>query len=177
MADNEEKKGCGWVIKAPFTTNCESVKFPKNFDSMQQFMGTLSRKYFGHIPYLMIQPCMYNRKEYKVVALNNVPTYVASITSGRGKKSAGGINQQFGDTDSLLDFAGRAIESLRLNAPFAITDGLLRVDIFQDVTGEMVVNEFESLDANYSALTHLQMAAYSFLIKYWENKITELLIR
>ena len=50
MADNEEKKGCGWVIKAPFTTNCESVKFPKNVDSMQQFMGTLSRKYFGHIP-------------------------------------------------------------------------------------------------------------------------------
>ena len=93
------------------------------------------------------------------------------------RKFAGGINQQFGDTDSLLDFAGRAIERLRLNAPFTITDGLLRVDIFQDVTGEMVVNEFESLDANYSALTHLQMATYSFLIKYWENKITELLIR
>jgi len=51
------------------------------------------------------------------------------------------------------------------------------VDIFQDVTGKMVVNEFESLDANYSALTNLQMATHSFLIKYWENKITELLIR
>jgi len=125
----------------------------------------------------MIQPCMYNRKEYKVVALNNVPTYIASIASGRGKKSAGGVNQQFGDTDSLLEFAGKAIGTFRLNAPFAITDGLFRVDVFQDVTGKMVVNEFESLDANYSALTHLQMATHSFLIKYWENKITELLIR
>jgi len=177
MADNEEKIGCGWVIKAPFTTNCEAVKFPKSFDSMQQYMRTLSRKYFGHIPYLMIQPCMYNRKEYKVVALNNVPTYIASIATGRGKKSATGVNQQFGDTDSLLDFAGKAIGAFRLNAPFAITDGLFRVDIFQDVTGKMVVNEFESLDANYSALTNLQMATHSFLIKYWENKITELLIR
>ncbi len=121
----------------------------------------------------MIQPCMYNRKEYKVVALNNVPIYIASIASGRGKKSAAGVNQQFGDTDSLLDFAGKAIGAFRLNAPFAITDGLFRVDIFQDVT---VVNEFESLDANYSALTNLQMATHSFLIKYWENKITELLI-
>jgi len=115
MADNEEKIGCGWVIKAPFTTNCEAVKFPKSFDSMQQYMRILSRKYFGHIPYLMIQPCMYNRKEYKVVALNNVPTYIASIATGRGKKSATGVNQQFGDTDSLLDFAGKAIGAFRLN--------------------------------------------------------------
>lgn len=176
MAENQEH-GCGWVIKAPFTTNCESVKFPKSSASMINFMGILSRKYFGHIPYLMIQPCMHNRKEYKVISLNNVPTYVATIATGRNKKSGGGVNKAFADTDSLLSFAGEAIEKFRYNAPFAITDGLFRVDIFQDATGHMVVNEFESLDASYSASTQLQMATQSFLIKYWENKIEEFLTR
>ena len=174
---NNEENNCGWVIKAPFTTNCESVRFPKSFDSMKFYMGVLSRKYFGHIPYLMIQPCMYNRREYKVVSLNNVPTYVATIATGKNKKSIGGVNKSFASTDELLSFAAEAIERFRLNAPFAVTDGLLRVDIFQDATGQMVVNEFESLDANYSASPELMMATHSFLIKYWENKIEQFLTR
>jgi len=176
MADNQENE-CGWVIKAPFTTNSESVRFPKSYSSMKNYMGILSRKYFGHIPYLMIQPCMYNRKEYKVVSLNNVPTYVATIATGKNKKSGCGVNKSFGNTDSLLSFAGEAIKRFRLNAPYAITDGLLRVDIFQDAKGQMVVNEFESLDANYSSTAQLQMATHSFLNKYWENKIVEFLTR
>jgi len=176
MNDNEENN-CGWVIKAPFTTNCESVRFPKSFDSMKKYMRVLSQKYYGNIPYLMIQPCMYNRREYKVVALNGKPLYIAHIATGYNKKSTGGINKAFGDTDSLLTFAGRAIEKFRTNAPFAITDGLMRVDIFQDATGTMVVNEFESLDASYSSTTDWQMTTHCFLIKYWETKIVDLLIR
>lgn len=143
-------------------------------------MGQLSRKYFGHIPYLMIQPCMYNRKEYKIVSLNQVPTYIASIASGRNKQSGCGINKAFAKTDDLLAFAEEAIRRFRLHAPYAITDGLLRVDVFQDVNGKMVVNEFESLDAEYGCSSYdarYQNAAHSFLAKYWEKKMADFLTR
>ena len=179
MADNQENN-CGWVIKAPFTTNSESVRFPKSFADMETQMGILSRKYFGHIPYLMIQPCMYNRKEYKIVSLNAVPTYAASIASGRNKRSVGGISKSFGDTDSLLAFAELAIRRFRLHSPFAVTNGLLRVDIFQDAQGNMVVNEIESLDAEYGCSMYggkFQMFTHSFLIKYWEKKVIDFLSR
>ena len=176
MNDNEENN-CGWVIKAPFTTNCESVRFPKTFDSMKKYMRALSRTYYGNIPYLMIQPCMYNRREYKVVALNGKPLYVANIATGSNKVSKPGINKAFGSTNRLLEFAGEAIEQLLSNAPFAITDGLMRVDIFEDATGCMVVNEFESLDASYCSTTQWEMTTRTFLTKYWETKIVDLLIR
>lgn len=143
-------------------------------------MGVLSRKYFGHIPYLMIQPCMYNRKEYKIVSLNQTPTYLASIASGRNKRSAGGVNKTFADTDTLLAFADFAIRRFRSHAPFAITDGLLRVDVFQDVNGNLVVNEIESLDAEYGCSSYdarYQNMTHSFLIKYWENNLADFLTR
>jgi hypothetical protein len=85
---------------------------------------------------------MYNRREYKVVALNGKPLYIASIATGYNKVSKPGINEAFGSTNRLLEFAGEAIEQLLSNAPFAITDGLMRVDIFEDATGCMVVNKF-----------------------------------
>ena len=143
-------------------------------------MGVLSRKYFGHLPYLMIQPCMYNRKEYKIVSLHQEPLYEASIASGRNKRSAGGINSAFAETNVLLAFADVVIRRFRLHAPFAITDGLLRVDIFQDVNGKLVVNEIESLDAEYGCSTYdarFQIITHNFLNKYWEKKLADFLTR
>jgi hypothetical protein len=53
----------------------------------------------------------------------------------------------------------------------------MRVDVFEDATGCMVVNEFESLDASYCSTTQWEMTTRTFLTKYWENKIVDLLIR
>jgi len=179
MEDNEEN-GCGWVIKAPFTTNCESVRFAKSFDHMKTFMGSLSKKYFGNVPYLMIQPCMYNRFEAKIVVLNNQPLYKAGIITGSQSKSNGGIRRAFSDMDGLLTFAGVALEKFRSAAPYAITDGLFRVDIFQNLSGHMVVNEFESLEADYgckpSGSVDFQSFTCTFLTNYWRKKIESLII-
>ena len=57
MEANEEN-GCGWVVKGPFTTNSQCIKFVHSFDEMKVAMCPLSKKYFGNLPYLMIQPCM-----------------------------------------------------------------------------------------------------------------------
>jgi hypothetical protein len=179
MEQNEEN-GCGWVIKAPFTTNCESVRFPKSFDQMKTFMGSLSKKYFGNVPYLMIQPCMYNRCEVKIVVLNNEPLYRADISTGRTAKSNGGIRRAFSDLDGLLTFARIALEKLRSSSPYAITDGLFRVDIFQTLSGQMVVNEFESLEADYgckpSGSTDFQSFTWTFLSNYWRKKIESVIV-
>ena len=176
MLENEENK-CGWVIKAPFTTNCESVRFPKTFDEMKKFMRSLSKKYVGHLPYLMIQPCVYNRKEVKIVVLNNQPLYRAGISTGKQQRSKTGINKVFSNDDELLAFASEAVAKLRESAPYAITDGLFRVDIFQTIAGRMVVNEFESLDAGYVSTTKnslgvdFQSITCAFLQAYWQKKI------
>ena len=178
MSANEEN-GCGWVIKAPFTTNGESIRYPKSFDSMKIFMRSLSNLYFGHLPYLMIQPCMYNRKEVKIVVLNEEPLFKAGISTGSNSRSKTGINKCFSDKEGLLAFARQAMERFQSAAPFAITDGLFRVDIFQTLSGKMVVNEFESLDAAYDTVStgtyDYQALTYNFLQKYWQKKIDSVL--
>ena len=173
MEANEEN-GCGWVIKGPFTTNSQCIKFVHSIDEMKDSMRILSEKYFGNLPYLMIQPCMYNRKEYKIVVLNNTAVYKAGISTGSNNRSKNGINKAFAEEEELLQFAQTALERFRAAAPFAITDGLFRVDIFQTITGKLVVNEFESLDAEYQSTTSgKNEATYSFLERYWFEKLKE----
>jgi len=117
---------------------------------------------------------MYNRKEYKVVVLNNTPIFKAAISTGSNNRSKNGINKAFAEEEELLQFAQTALERFRAAAPFAITDGLFRVDIFQTITGKMVVNEFESLDAEYQSTTSgKNEATYSFLERYWFEKLKE----
>ena len=171
MEENEEN-GCGWVIKGPFTTNSQCIKFVHSIGGMVNAMRLLSNRFFGHLPYLMIQPCMHNRKECKVVVLNNSPVYQAGISTGGNSKSKNGVRRSFADFEELQQFANQAIAQLRLAAPFAITDGLFRVDIFQTAAGKMVVNEIESLDAEYqSSISGRAEAVYTFLEKYWCHKI------
>ena len=65
------------IRNVPTGVPCDTLLMKWNKDSMR----TLSKKYFWNLPYLMIEPCMYNRKEYKVVVLNNTPVFKAAIIS------------------------------------------------------------------------------------------------
>jgi hypothetical protein len=106
--------------------------------------------------------------------LNNTPVFRAAISTGSNNKSKNGVNRKFAEEGELLQFAQTALERFRAAAPFAITDGLFRVDIFQTIAGNMVVNEFESLDAEYqSAISGTNEATYSFLERYWYQKFKE----
>jgi hypothetical protein len=64
-------------LKAPYTTNSEFVKFPKHIEDIERFIRIAVNKYLGSIPYMLLQPCMKNRKEYKVVVLNMKPVFIA----------------------------------------------------------------------------------------------------
>jgi hypothetical protein len=76
-----------------------------------------------------------------------------------------------------MRFANIALLKFRAAIPFAITDGLFRIDIFQTASGKMVVNEFESLDASYESKTiGADEATYQFLQNYWLVKIESLVV-
>lgn len=171
MKDNNES--CGWVVKAPFTTNGESVRFAKSLDRILYFLRAASKKYFGEIPYIMIQACMFNRKEYKVIVLAGAPIYVASIQGSGNKRSTDGTNRSFSNQDGLLEFTKHSLERILSRIPYAITDGLFRVDIFQNIHGQLVVNEFESLDANYDGEAKFESLTKAYLQTYWRITIKE----
>ena len=120
---NRNDESCGWVIKAPFTTNNECVKYAKSFERILYFLRACA----------MIQACMHNKKEYKVVVLGGQPACVASVAGSGNKRSADGTNKAFSTNDALLEFSRQAVERFRRNVPFAIVDGLFRVDIFKTI--------------------------------------------
>lgn len=73
---------------------------------------------------------------------------------------------------NLFNFVHCAIKTLKERCPGLITEGLLRVDVFQNSLGNLVVNEFESLDAAYyssdmSGPFHVAL----YLQLYWQRII------
>jgi hypothetical protein len=110
--------------------------------------------------YAIIQPCLANRIEYKVILINGCPKYHA--TKGNGVS--------FLVLPDLYNFAIKAIELLRKNCKSAILDGLVRVDIMS-YKNVMIVNEFESLEANYygngNRQNNLESEVTIFLQQYW----------
>jgi hypothetical protein len=153
------------------------VKFPKTIEKAVEIIKSAPYNRdvgYGQIPYLMVQPCMYNRKEYKVVMLNHVPVF--ATTSSSSKRCSNGVNKAFVDNDrlDLLKFAEEQLNEFKLNCPGAITDGLFRVDVLQNNDGKMVVNEFESLEASYFTTGDKQIAVQDFLFHYWFHKISNI---
>ncbi len=175
MRDNHEencKTGecCGWVVKAPWTTNCDFVKYPKSESQVFRWLKFCCEEFYHIMPYIMLQACMSNRKEYKVIMLNREPVYLAES-----------IGQNIGKSFSLyphlnlFTFAKRALDTLCERLPCVLSDGLVRVDIFRNKDGMFVVNEFESLEANYYSKNDKGMLdevmTRTFLYKYYAVKL------
>eukprot|EP00597_Dinobryon_sp_UTEXLB2267_P016104 CAMPEP_0201096512 /NCGR_PEP_ID=MMETSP0812-20130820/5481_1 /ASSEMBLY_ACC=CAM_ASM_000668 /TAXON_ID=98059 /ORGANISM="Dinobryon sp., Strain UTEXLB2267" /LENGTH=158 /DNA_ID=CAMNT_0047350809 /DNA_START=837 /DNA_END=1313 /DNA_ORIENTATION=+ len=120
----------------------------------------------------MIQPCMSNRKEYKVIYIpSRSIQYIVSRTARCGSGTSFSVRPH----TRLFDFVRRAVSVFRESCPHAITDGLFRVDVFETKLGELVVNEFESLDAAYygdgrDSSFHVT----NFLFEYWLQLLTKI---
>lgn len=95
------------------------------------------------IPYTMVQPTMKNKKEYKVVLFNRVPRYVAHNASVMGTGFSRHPHLE------IMNFAAHALNEFSVSCPFAMVDSMMRVDIFQTKSNKLVVNEFESLEADH----------------------------
>ena len=95
--------------------------------------------------YLMLQPCLFNQKEYKVVLRGfkgSTNSIAANPHHHRGEK-------KFSTPHELKEFAEKAISTLAKKHPGAIVEGLNRVDIMQMKSGKLVVNEIEGFEALY----------------------------
>lgn len=60
-SQHEEKPGLGFVLKNPYATN-STPWFPKTVEQIMHTLIILNSKYYGKIPYTMLQPCMASRK-------------------------------------------------------------------------------------------------------------------
>ncbi len=148
----------GWMLKSPFTTNSlgfkeriamepVSRKRWRDEDPTKISLGgavrnalTAASNRSSPPPYLMMQPYMANNAESKMVMFDGAPLYLYGMCSSRR------VNVDFAELDV---FCRAAVERLRAACPYAITDGLLRVDVFRNKAGQLVVNEFESLEADH----------------------------
>ena len=187
-------EGCGWVVKPPFETNCgpKLLKFCSEEEGekgVYHAIEMLSKTCHPRLPYVILQPKMQNRKEYKVVftvvdcckccqsvkkLLQQVVTFNGEFQYVNDKPKSPSPSKGFSEEPHtrLRHFAEHAIAELNVNCPSAITDGLVRVDIFENAYKELVVNEFESLEAVYYSKLG-QASMHSMLVVYWERKIKE----
>lgn len=161
-ANNLESNG--WVVKAPYTTNHHYVKYSKDLPGTVQCLKRAAKRFFGTISYMLVQPRLNNVREDRVVCLDGKAMHIAHIGCARGKA--------FGCMNDLFVFAENSIKLLRRECSHSITDNLVRVDIMVTKDGRFVVNEFESLEANFSGKSVEEEAKIkTFLISYWYKKI------
>jgi hypothetical protein len=83
----------------------------------------------------------------------------------------------FATVTQLRKFATDALNLLKMRCPRTIFDGgLNRVDIMCLSSGQMVVNEFESLEACYAGGECDTLYAQRVLQEYWLRKLNRILL-
>jgi hypothetical protein len=165
-------EGHGWVVKLPFVTVREGMKFCKTETEVYRALDCIVGKFGGRIPYAMVQPCLDNRKEYKVVVLNGKASHILPQDAGvrLGSKAARSFSSY--PHEKLFRFAELAVEMLSKRCKGSHTRGLMRVDIMQTLGRNLIVNEFESLEAIYlSASPSETTDTQHFLREYWAHTI------
>ena len=161
-----------FVMKAPFVTNRKHFHYyPKDGDAAIAFLKCSYRKMYIKknifaVPYLMLQERVKNNTEVKLIFLNGIYHHTMSCAVSSVQMSFTGISAA-----QLIDFANSVMESISAHEEY-IVDGLVRIDLFRNNAGELVVNELESLEARYFTLdSNILASCVTFLQEYWEKKI------
>ena len=74
MKNHKNQEGCGFILKKPFVTNSRMVTLTKENEKRGSFedqiifkLVKMNKKNFGNYPYIMLQPCMKNRKVFLII--------------------------------------------------------------------------------------------------------------
>jgi hypothetical protein len=144
FTDVVSNEDCGWIVKLPFVTNRKPFT-TKSVDRMCEYLynwvfkSESARVY----PYIMIQPCLSNKREYKVITIPSQD--IIYIASAKGTGHAYSLAPH----ERILNIAKETVQYFKTSCPHAITHQLFRVDILQTRDNKLVVNEVESIDANF----------------------------
>lgn len=173
MADNNE--GDSWVLKLPYTTNRNGLKYVRSVEELFSVLWSRYEQFGAYIPYVMLQPCMLNKREYKLIFLNGEFSHFGH-NSSQGKAFLTDDETR----ERAVKFGQDVISLLKHQCSAAVTDGLIRVDIFRNCRGNYVVNELESLEASHwgSAGSKGKLQedkVFVFLAEYWKAKLESLL--
>jgi len=168
---HQHNEGEGWVVKAPYTTNCDFIRYCRTVPAVILAVATAQRRFEDLMPYVMIQPRMTNRREEKVVLVNGKPFYIADKAMNRG------TGLLFASQDQLFEFAVDAVRLLKQRDPAFQSKGLVRVDIFCNAEGKLLVNEFESLEAvYYKKSSVLESRVTATLVLFWQNVLAKCIL-
>ncbi len=91
-------EGCGYVLKMPYTTNSAFVRYPNCLSDILKSFKVCCKRYASYMPYVMLQPCMCNNKENKVVVVAGKALYVSE------NKNKSGRQYSFDDHSDLFIF-------------------------------------------------------------------------
>jgi hypothetical protein len=159
-------------MKAPFVTNRKHFHYyPKTGEAaISCFRSAYKKIYITKncfaVPYVMLQERVKVNKEVKLIFLDGIYHHSMSCAISSVSMSFTGVSH-----DELIIFANSVLESISAHEEYII-DGLVRVDIFRNNDGELVVNELESLEARYFTSTASHLASCErFLEEYWEKKV------
>lgn len=133
----------------PYTTNKEFIHYAKCYDEVLRKLKLAGSQYAERVSYAIVQPCMANKKEYRVVVLGGKAKYIANVDTGTAGKAFSRPPH-----GALFSFAEKAVQRLKRARPATLSECVIRVDIFQRSDGDLVVNEFESLEARIYGTSH-----------------------
>lgn len=170
LLQNDE--GDGWVVKLPYTTNGQFVEYCSSEDDIFAALSMACANFGQRISYAMLQPCMKNKKEYKVVYYKYGAKYVATIKQKHTNERAFSTHPH----EFLFTFANNAVMALSIANSCFLEDGVLRIDIFQTASNRLVVNEFESLEACiYSSEHGPELHAKEWAKGFWYEQLKDAL--
>ena len=139
----EVEEGSGFVLKLPFTTNSQAIKYPKTLEGIRSAVSQFYRNFKNKIHYAILQPCLANRKEFNKHVFHNGRFSHVAVNDKEATPS-----KVFEDPASRQRFAEECLAALRQRMVGCLFVPIMRIDIMF-YKGRMVLNEIESLEAMY----------------------------
>ena len=119
----------------------------------------------------MVQHTVMDNREIRIVCVNGKAKFIATIGSESRRARRRGQTRVV-ETGELFKFAEKAIMVLKRQCPSAIVDGVVRVDVMILQSGDLVVNELESMEAECpSRKNSLVQELNDFRMGYWTSII------
>jgi len=166
-----QDKTRSWCMKLAFVTNGFHMEQVNTYEELLRKLDFYSGNFFGIYPYVMLQPYLYNRKEYKVTLYNGKALYIC--------KSVRRIKERaFSNSTEIMRFAETAVAMLKCETTAIDLEGVIRVDIMQGNDGSLIVNEFESLEAciwSPEGCVRNEAITLSYQATFWKNQVLKFL--
>jgi hypothetical protein len=168
-------------MKAPYTAN-NMHYHGRTLKTLQEIIhelkAAIDKEIGSTFPYLILQPTIPNRKEYKVILHDGTCKYFNQL--GDNKYYSPRLNSPA--AKEVMQFAELVYNTIKQRQTIdqrLILDGLFRIDIMKLETESgghniFVVNELEGVDSNYSSKDPVHEASTrTFLQQHWKKIISD----